>query len=78
MKITQDMLSMDQSYMILEEKLNTRFNYPASIDTSSGRPSGRKSHQQRDGCDQTVHEWYKKYTPLKVSREKIYQDCSNT
>lgn len=39
---------------------------------------GKKSHQRKEDTDKGVYEWYDKYTPLNTSREKIYQECTNT
>lgn len=63
---------MDESYMILEEKLNTRFDNPVSIDTNSGRPTGKDIHRQRDGSDRGMQGRYEKYIHMTFSREKIH------
>lgn len=44
-KTTQDMLSMAQSYMILEEKLNIWFNNPSLVDTNYSLPSEKELHR---------------------------------
>lgn len=71
------MLSMAHSYMILEEKLNTYFDNPASVDANSSRSTGKEFHRWKDESDQEIQVWYDKYTPLNASREKIYQDHAN-
>lgn len=41
----------DQPYMILEEKLNTQFDNPASGDTNSIRPTWKEFQLRMDKSD---------------------------
>lgn len=76
-KFMQEMLTMVEPYVILEEKLYMRFDNPASADFHSSRPIGKESHRHWDGPNRGMLGKYNKYTPLTVSSEKIYQDCIN-
>lgn len=73
-----EMLTMVEFYMVLEDKLNTRFKYPTLVEANSSRPHRKKSYQCQDECDRGMQRQYDKYIPLTVSRKKIYQDCANT
>lgn len=72
------MMSMDQSYMVLEKKLNTRFENHISSDTNFSHPAEKESRQQKDDSNRGTHGWYNKCMPLNVTWEKNYQDCANT
>lgn len=66
------MLTMVEPYMILEEKLSTRFDNPASTSSHSIFLVGKKSHQRLDDPNRGMIGNYNKYTPLTVSRDKIF------
>lgn len=51
---TSDMLSTAQSYLILEEKLNTRFFNPASAETNSSHLTMKEFHRRKDESDRGV------------------------
>lgn len=72
----EEMLSMAQSYLILEEKLNTEFVNPTFVDTNSGHPFGKEFHYKNDDSKRGMQGQYDKYTLLNAYREKIYQDCA--
>lgn len=52
--------------MILEERLNTRFDNLSSTNTNSKCPLGKEF----TNSDQGIQGRYEKYTPLNISREK--------
>lgn len=69
---------MAQSYMILEEKLNTQFNNLTSTDANSIHPMENESHRWKDETDQGIQGRCEKYMSLNAFWEKIYEDCANT
>lgn len=72
------MLKLAQTYMILEGEMNIRSDNPDTINTYYIRPFWKESHLQRDGMDNGSHRWFYKYTPLNISKERIYQEYANT
>lgn len=74
---TQEMLSMTQSYMILKSWTPASI-IPISTDTNSSRSIVKKSHWRKDDANRVIQGQYDKYTPLIISREKIYRDCAKT
>lgn len=72
------MMAMAQFYMILYEKLYTRFGNPVSSNTNFSRLIGKEAHRQRDDSSWGAQWRYEKYTHLNNSRENIYQYCANT
>lgn len=57
-KTIQEILSMAQSYMILEDILNMCFNNPAFVGTNFIRWSGKESYWWRDDYNRSMHLWY--------------------
>lgn len=47
----QELLGSALSFINLEEKLNTRFNDPVSVDTNSNCPMGKESQWLKDESD---------------------------
>lgn len=71
-KTTQEMLTMDESYMLLEEKLKMHFDILTSIETQSIHRDKKESRHYRDEFDRSMQGRYDKYTPLTISWENIY------
>lgn len=42
-KTIDQILTMAESYIVLEEELDTRFDNPASVETYTSRPVGKES-----------------------------------
>lgn len=57
------MLTMDEPYIILEEKMTKRLDNPASIDSHSSRPTETKSQLCQDDSNQGIMGNYDRYTP---------------
>lgn len=69
---------MAQSYITLEEKMNTHFNNPTSTtSTSFNPPSKKKPRWRKEDADERMYGRYNKYTPLNTTRNKIYHECAN-
>lgn len=58
---------MIEPYILLEEKLTTRFDDPISSESHSTRTIENESHWHRDDSDQGMLIKYDNYTPLIVS-----------
>lgn len=68
----QEFLSKAQSFINLEEKMNTRLDNPITTDANSNLPAGKESHHWEYKFNWGKHNWYDKYTPLNAWRENIY------
>lgn len=77
-KFVLEMLTMVEPFMILEEKLTTRFNNPASTKSHLNFTTMNESHQHWDNSNRGMLGKHDKYTPLEVSCEKTYLDYINT
>lgn len=76
-KTIQEMLTMLEPYMLLEEKLNMHFENPALVETHSSLSAGKEFHRRQGELNHGIQERYAKYTHLTVTCEKIYQDSAN-
>lgn len=72
------MITMVESFMVLEEKLNTCFDNPTSVEAHSSRSAEKKSYRCRDESDRGMQMQYDKYAPMSLSLENIYYDYANT
>lgn len=77
-KPLQEMLAMAKPFFILKEKLSMCFHNFAFTDSHSNLTVKKESHRRWDDSGREMLGKYNKYTPISVSREKIYQDCINT
>lgn len=72
------MLNLAQSYIMLEEKLNTRFdNLTSAADTSSNFPSRKESHKRKEDADRGMYGRQDQYILLNTFQDKIYRECAN-
>lgn len=77
--MTQEMLNLAQPCVTLKEKLNTRFDNPtSSIDICLEHPVEKDPRRWREDTDKGTYNQYDRYTPLKTSSRRIYQECVNT
>lgn len=56
------MITMVESYMLLDKKLNTYFNNLSLVETHSSRPTGKESHRPKDELNRGMQGRYYKYT----------------
>lgn len=75
-KTPLDMLSMAESYMIVEDKLSSRFENLVSADTNSSLLAEKESYWGKDNFGRGLQEPYDKYIPLTISWEVIYSIMS--
>lgn len=64
------MLSMDELYMLVEEKLSMHFDNLALVETNSSRYIGKESQRCCDESHRGMHEQYDKYAPLTSLRKR--------
>lgn len=55
-----ELMNMAQSFINLEEKLNTQFNNSVAAESNSGLLTRNESHRWKDEFDQGVHGRYEK------------------
>lgn len=73
------MLNLVELYIILKEKLNTRFDYPTLADEANfERPMGKESRRRREDIEKGKYGWYDKYTPVNTFQDKSYLESVNT
>lgn len=77
-KYIQEMLTMAEPFLLLEEKLTIHFNNPTSSEPHSGRPYGKKSHWRWDDSNKNMQGKFDRYTFLTISHKRIYQECVST
>lgn len=72
------MLTIVETFAILEENLTTHFDNPESSESHFSRPFGKELHRCQDDFGWKMQWKYDIYTPMMVSRERIYQEYVNT
>lgn len=68
---------MTDSYTLLDDKVSTRFDNPASFETDSSPPIEKEFHRSRDEFDWGMQERYDKYTPYGFSRKDLLGLCQH-
>lgn len=59
-RITQEMMSMVESYMILAERLSTHFDNLIPVDANHASPGWKESYRHWDDSDQAMQGHYDK------------------
>lgn len=75
--IMQEFLSKAQSFINLEEKLNTRLDNPITTDANSNLPAGKESHHWKYKFNWGKHNRYDKYSIECMAGKYLLRVCQH-